>query len=61
MLEDKKSYPVVTLHHANLNLDSGDIIFQAKSDKKFEEMNLKEFIKFEIEGAKSLPKQSIRN
>ena len=52
MLEDKKSYPVVTLHHANLNLDSGDIIFQAKSNKKFEEMTLKEFIKFEIEGAK---------
>ena len=52
MLENKKNYPVVTLHHANLNLDSGDIIFQKKSKKTFEEMTLQEFIIFEIEASK---------
>ena len=52
MLENKKSYPVVTLHHANLNLDSGEIILQVKSKKNFEESTLQEFISFEIEAAK---------
>ena len=40
------------LNHANLNLDSGDIVFQKKSEKPFEEMTLQEFIRFEIEASK---------
>ncbi len=52
MLANKKNHPVVTLHHANLNLDSGDIVFQKKSEKPFEEMTLQEFIRFEIEASK---------
>ncbi len=52
MLENKKNHPIVSLHHANLKLDSGEILMQIKSEKTFEEITLDEYIKFEIEGAK---------
>ena len=52
LLENKKSKPVVTLHHANLKLDTGEILFQVESDFTFEELTLEKLIKFEIEAVK---------
>jgi len=59
MLENQKNHPTVTLHHANLNLDTGEVLFQVKSDKTFAETTLQEFIKFEIESAKKCIEKAI--
>ena len=59
LLDDPNSSPVVTLHHANLSLDKGKILFQIKSDLSFNDMTLEELVKFEIEGAKECMKRAI--
>ncbi len=49
----------VTLHYANKNLDTGEIIYIERSKKKFKDMTLKELISFEVEAAKRCLEKSI--